>query len=154
MSIQPVEERIGEALYIVMRSVREHMKQMIDELGLTHQQMVVLHLLDHPIPMGALAERLSCDASNITGLADRLEQRGLVERRGSKGDRRVKLLARTEIGERLFREAHSNVWSTAPALLGLTDEQRHQLVGLLEAAAQSSVTSRSIASHAGPTPSL
>ena len=43
--------------------------------------------------MSSLAELLVCDASNITGIADRLEARGLVERRSVGADRRVKTLA-------------------------------------------------------------
>ena len=52
------------------------------ELGLTLRQAHALRLLDpeEPMPMSALAERLFCDASNVTGIADRLEARGLVER--------------------------------------------------------------------------
>ena len=41
------------------------------------------------MPMGRLAETLACDASNVTGLVDRLESRGLVRRQPSAADRRV-----------------------------------------------------------------
>ena len=49
--------------------------------------------------MSGLAELLFCDASNVTGIADRLEARGLIERRSAGGDRRVKVLALTSAGE-------------------------------------------------------
>src|SRR5256886_12246873 len=67
------------------------------ELGLTFSQAHALRLLDpeRPLPMSSLAERLFCDASNVTGIADRLEARGLVERRSAEGDRRVKALTLT-----------------------------------------------------------
>src|SRR5439155_10442463 len=70
------------------------------ELGLTFSQAHALRLLDpeRPLPMSSLAERLFCDASNVTGIADRLEARGLVERRSSAGDRRVKALTLTDNG--------------------------------------------------------
>ena len=48
-----------------------------------------------PLPMGVLAEILQCDASNITGVVDGLESRGLVERRVSTKDRRIKHLTLT-----------------------------------------------------------
>ena len=51
--------------------------------------------------MGRIAETLSCDASNVTGLVDRLESRGLVRRRPASGDRRVKVLALTPAGLKL-----------------------------------------------------
>src|ERR687884_1681662 len=62
----------------------------LGELGLTFAQAHALRLLepDRPLPMSALADRLFCDASNVTGIADRLEGRGLVERRAGAGDRR------------------------------------------------------------------
>src|ERR671928_2004208 len=70
------------------------------ELGLGFAQAHALRMLDpdEPMPMSALAERLFCDASNVTGIVDRLEARGLVERRSSEGDRRVKALTLTEAG--------------------------------------------------------
>jgi DNA-binding MarR family transcriptional regulator len=73
------------------------------ELALSPAQCHVLHLIepDRPIPMGQLAETLACDASNVTGLVDRLESRGLVRRRPSTADRRVKVLVLTPTGSRL-----------------------------------------------------
>ena len=49
-----------------------------------------------PVAMSELAGILGCDNSNVTGIVDRLEYRGLVERRPAEHDRRVKLLALTE----------------------------------------------------------
>jgi DNA-binding MarR family transcriptional regulator len=73
------------------------------EHGLTFPQAHALRLLDpdRPLPMSHLADNLFCDASNVTGLADRLEARGLIERRPGEEDRRVKTLALTPAGARL-----------------------------------------------------
>ena len=70
------------------------------ELGLGFAQAHALRMLDpdEPIAMSTLAERLFCDASNVTGLVDRLEARGLVERRSAENDRRVKALTLTPAG--------------------------------------------------------
>jgi MarR family transcriptional regulator, organic hydroperoxide resistance regulator len=75
----------------------------LNELGLTFAQAHALRLLDpeRPLPMSALADRLFCDASNVTGIADRLESRGLVERRSAEADRRVKALTLTAAGVEL-----------------------------------------------------
>jgi DNA-binding MarR family transcriptional regulator len=75
----------------------------LSELGLTFAQAHALRLLDpdRPLPMSSLADRLFCDASNVTGIADRLESRGLVERRSAEGDRRVKALTLTPAGVQL-----------------------------------------------------
>src|SRR5262249_61411846 len=62
---------------------REHLPCSGADLDLSPTQCHVLHLLEpgRPLPMGRLANTLSCDASNVTGLVDRLEARGLVQRR-------------------------------------------------------------------------
>jgi DNA-binding MarR family transcriptional regulator len=51
-----------------------------------------------PMPMHELATMLACDNSNVTGIIDRLEARGLVARQPYAGDRRVKHLALTGLG--------------------------------------------------------
>jgi MarR family transcriptional regulator, organic hydroperoxide resistance regulator len=68
------------------------------------QQMVLGLLLDAPRPMGELAQLMHCDNSNITGIVDRLTERGLVERLAADGDRRVKLVALTGDGRELAKE--------------------------------------------------
>ena len=70
------------------------MMALFAEFDLAKQQAFALvHLEpDQPKPMSELAAAMFCDASNITGIADRLEARGLVERVPSAQDRRVKTL--------------------------------------------------------------
>jgi len=82
---------------------RANLPPLAAELQLSPAQCHVLHLIEpgRPIPMGQLAETLACDASNVTGLVDRLESRGLVRRRPSPEDRRVKVLDLTPTGARL-----------------------------------------------------
>src|SRR5437879_13717716 len=82
---------------------RADLPTLASEFELSPAQCHVLHLIepDRPVPMGRLAEALACDASNVTGLIDRLESRGLVRRRPSANDRRVKVLQLTPAGSRL-----------------------------------------------------
>ena len=82
---------------------RANLPPLAAEFQLSPAQCHVLHLIepDRPVPMGQLAETLACDASNVTGLVDRLETRGLVRRRPSSGDRRVKVLVLTAAGTRV-----------------------------------------------------
>src|SRR5918912_2258053 len=67
------------------------------EFDLAPAQLGALKALDPnaPVPMRELAAALACDNSNVTGIVDRLEGRGLVERRPAPGDRRVKMLVVT-----------------------------------------------------------
>ena len=83
------------------------------EFELAPQQLYALRLLGDPLSMGELAGRLACDSSNVTGITDRLEQRGLVERRGADYDRRVKLLVLTAEG-RAVRDAVMERMSEPP----------------------------------------
>src|SRR5438046_9679421 len=82
---------------------RADLPMLAAKFELSPAQCHVLHLIepDRPVPMGRLAEALACDASNVTGLVDRLESRGLVRRQAASGDRRVKVLALTPAGVRL-----------------------------------------------------
>lgn len=104
------------------------------ELELSPVQCHVLHLIepDQPMPMGRLARTLSCDASNVTGLVDRLESRKLIERRASPADRRVKVLVLTPLGVRLRTELHQRMSDPPDPLSRLTPEEQRTLVALLE----------------------
>jgi len=84
-------------------SQRCQMGPLAAELELSPAQCHVLRILEpeNPVPMRRLADALTCDASNVTGLVDRLESRGLVRRRASDVDRRVKVLELTPKGARL-----------------------------------------------------
>jgi DNA-binding MarR family transcriptional regulator len=97
-------------------------------------QCHVLHLIEpgRPMPMSRLAEALSCDASNVTGLVDRLESRGLVRRQPSPDDRRVRVLDLTPSGTRLRAELVKRVTCRAHPLARLTPEEQRTLVRILE----------------------
>jgi DNA-binding MarR family transcriptional regulator len=98
-------------------------------------QCHVLHVLEpgRPLPMNRLADTLSCDASNVTGLVDRLESRGLVRREPSPGDRRVKVLQLTPTGARLRAQLLRQMTGGALPLSRLSLDQRRTLVKILEA---------------------
>jgi DNA-binding MarR family transcriptional regulator len=83
---------------------RPRMLELWREFDLMPPQQMMLGLLDEPRPMGELAQVMHCDNSNITGIVDRLSERGLVERQAAEGDRRVKLIALTDEGRALRDE--------------------------------------------------
>src|SRR6187549_248113 len=96
----------GEAWPLLVRLFYTHrasLPPLAAGLQLSPAQCHVLHLMEpeRPLPMGQLAQTLACDASNVTGLVDRLEAKGLVRRRPSAEDRRVKVLVLTPTGARL-----------------------------------------------------
>jgi DNA-binding MarR family transcriptional regulator len=97
-------------------------------------QCHVLHLIEpgEPMPMNRLADTLGCDASNVTGLVDRLESRGLVRRCASPGDRRVRVLALTPAGTRLRSQVLKQMTGRHLPLARLTADEQRTLIRILE----------------------
>jgi DNA-binding MarR family transcriptional regulator len=98
----------------------EHVS-LLRQMGLTPGHMKALSILDPdlPKPMRAMADSLACDASMVTWLVDRLEERGLVERRGSTTDRRVKTVVLTGAGIELRRRLGAALFTPPAELLDL-----------------------------------
>ncbi|GGR19831.1 MarR family transcriptional regulator [Streptomyces cinereoruber] len=85
-----------------------------------------------PAAMRALAESMTCDASNVTGIIDRLEKRGLVRREADASDRRVKNVVLTAEGERVTDAIRARMRTTQDGLDRLGDQDREHLYALLE----------------------
>jgi DNA-binding MarR family transcriptional regulator len=122
---------IAGLLFGVTERTRANFEEMCAEFGLTPVQARALWALEEPVPMRALAEELRCDPSNVTGLADRLEARGVVAREPAPEDRRVKRLVLTAEGERLRRELEAALLRTSPFMARLTAAERRTLRTLL-----------------------
>ncbi|MFH7595419.1 MarR family transcriptional regulator [Streptomyces racemochromogenes] len=123
-----VVELIGDVV------ARYHMEY--EEAAARHQltgaQAKVLTLLSlEPLPMRRIAQKLRCEPSNVTGIIDRLETRGLVERRPDPADRRVKLAAPTEEGAETAERLRESLDFAREPLAGLTSEERTALRDLL-----------------------
>jgi DNA-binding MarR family transcriptional regulator len=71
------------------------------ELDLRPAAFGTLRMLDRPRTMSEVASALQCDNSNVTGIVDSLEEKGLAQRRASEEDRRVKLIELTKEGRRV-----------------------------------------------------
>ena len=92
-----------------------------------------LHMLDTPLAMKDLGQRMHCDPSFITSIADTLEKYGLAAREADPGDRRVKRLVLTPAGAELKERIENEVLSRAPWHQALTTQQRSSLLALLHA---------------------
>jgi MarR family transcriptional regulator, organic hydroperoxide resistance regulator len=110
----------------------------LGRLGLSFAQAHALRLLDpeKPMPMSALAERLFCDASNVTGIADRLEARGLVRRQSAEGDRRVKALTITPEGSELREQVVELMTQPPEAIAALSEDDQLALRDILARAVE------------------
>ncbi|MFE8959380.1 MarR family winged helix-turn-helix transcriptional regulator [Streptomyces iakyrus] len=116
-----VVELIGE----VVARFHEDYESAAADHALTGAQARLLSLLClEPLPMRRLARQLKCEPSNVTGIVDRLEARGLVERRPDPADRRVKVAAATEEGCRVARSLRESLRFAREPLAGLSEGER------------------------------
>ena len=104
------------------------------ESGLRPAAFGALRILDQPRAMSEIAGFLRCDNSNVTGIVDGLEARGLAERTASPGDRRVKLIALTAEGRRLRARLMREARKPPAWLKGLSAEDQRTLRDLLKRA--------------------
>jgi len=119
---ETVAGEIVDLVWQLVAQMHQHFHSRIAELGLSPPQAMALRGLDpdQPVPMGALACRLRCDASNVTGIVDRLEAKRLIERRVAVGDRRVKTLVFTSKGRAVRRRLDAALLDESPAVARLT----------------------------------
>ncbi|MFG2406898.1 MarR family winged helix-turn-helix transcriptional regulator [Streptomyces brevispora] len=128
----PLTLEVVELIGTVVARYYEEYEQAAAAHSLTGAQARVLGLLSlEPMPMRRIAQKLKCEPSNVTGIIDRLEVRGLVERRPDPADRRVKLAAPTEKGTRTARQLRESLDFAREPLAGLSDEDRAVLRDLL-----------------------
>jgi MarR family transcriptional regulator, organic hydroperoxide resistance regulator len=106
------------------------------EFDLSPPQVMALRQLDpaEPKPMSELAIALRCDNSNVTGIVDRLEDRGLVQRRPGEHDRRVKMLMITERGAQVRAGLAARLDEPPEALANLSPEDQRALRDIMRRA--------------------
>jgi len=97
-----IKDIVG-SLRILVRAVSLDSQKMSRQFGLTGPQSVVLRLLLNNGSMSSadLSRLMYVTASNMTGIIDRLEKKGLIERMRKEGDRRVTLILLTDTGKKL-----------------------------------------------------
>jgi DNA-binding MarR family transcriptional regulator len=118
------------ALYQLVETLRGEHDEAAASAGLTAPQAMILMLLAEPTSMRQFAERMGCDASNITGIVDRLEAKGLVVRSVDAADRRVKRIARTKAGDAAVTRFQKEL-VRASSLAKLTPKARRGLFAAL-----------------------
>ena len=135
----PAREAWELLIELSMSRMRQRFLTTITELGLSFPQAHALKVLrpGHPIAMRELADGLHCDPSNITGIVDRLEDRGLVERRGAPHDRRVKMLTVTPAGAELREQLDRRLTDPPEPLARLSSADQRALRDIMRRALRS-----------------
>jgi MarR family transcriptional regulator, organic hydroperoxide resistance regulator len=126
-------QEVWRLLRELMRDARSRFMAAVAEVDLSPAQANALLQLEQrdPLPMHALADGLLCDASNVTGIVDRLEARGLVERRPLASDRRVKTVALTDAGAALRERMIARLRQPPAGIAALSASQQRRLAALL-----------------------
>jgi DNA-binding MarR family transcriptional regulator len=118
------------ALYQLVETLRGEHEEAAASAGLTAPQAMILTLLSEPTSMREFAQRMGCDASNITGIVDRLEAKGMVVRCANQEDRRVKRIRRTPSGDDAVSRFQREL-VRASSLAKLTPKARRGLLAAL-----------------------
>ena len=122
-----LEREVYNLLFQHFQAEKENWSAGCQEFDLTLPQAHLLRSLTPatPMKMNGLAEALHCDASNITGLVDKLEARGIIQRQADRADRRVKMIALTQAGIRFRAKLLERLSQPSSAItcLSLTDKR-------------------------------
>ena len=127
-------DRILETVVYLYSESRRATKEIARKYGLTGPQVSAVKMLQGfgDLSLSELSSRMSATNSTITGLVDRMEANGLVERCRSREDRRVVLIRLTEQGRKLAEDVpvtSMEIFSTA--LRSLTPADRDALRRIL-----------------------
>lgn len=126
-----LRSEVVDLLLQVMEVMHGHFAERIAEFDLNPSLAMALRSLDTPTPQRELAAALHCDPSHVTAIVDRLEDRGLVERRVDPADRRVKKVVVTPAGRRLRARLDARLAESAPVLETLSPGELETLQRLL-----------------------
>ena len=136
MSDSPVRGGFGDVvdgLLEITKRTHEVVVAVAARHDLTAPQVGLLRILEEPASMRAFAEELACDPSNVTGLVDRVERLGLVDRVPDAADRRIRMLTLTTKGRQLRDRINAEVAHDLAVALGLKPEDRERVLGLIAA---------------------
>ncbi len=117
------------------RSIEDGLRGQTERHGLSLTEFAVLEALLHkgPLPLGEIGERILKAGASVTYVVDKLEKRGLLERRSCPGDRRVVHAALTDAGRALIEPVFAEHAATLAALSeGLSLDEQAAAVDLLK----------------------
>lgn len=134
MRIEHVErDRVAGLIARLSQALEAQSRAVAERLGITAAQVVALRELDHPMSLKELAMRMSCEASNATYVADRMEKQELISRRPHPYDRRSKQVVLTAAGERCRENVLAALMVDSP-LDSLDIDEQARLAELLSKA--------------------
>lgn len=137
MTMKSFEDTVYWLLLQVSLRTKHNFAKLADVYDLTVMQIVTLCSLKpgEAVSMNMISCLLVCDASNVTGIVDRLVQRGYILRQESESDRRVKVIRLTAKGEHLREIVLREITTAQPGSMStLTPDEFDTLHELLKKA--------------------
>ena len=128
-------DRIVEGIIYLVTESRRLSKDEASQYGVTPTQLSVLKLLYEigDLSLGTLSREIRAHNSTVTGIVDRMEAAGLVERARSEEDRRVWIIRLTAQGKRVADKAKVSPWEILRnALAELPPADQERLTGILK----------------------
>lgn len=121
----PLDDQICFAIYSAGMAIQRIYKPLLDQLGLTYPQYLVLNVLwrEDEQTVGGIAEKLALESSTLTPLLKRLEAGGLVRRTRNPENERQVVVALTDRG----REIRSSAGCLGDALVASSGESPRRL---------------------------
>jgi DNA-binding MarR family transcriptional regulator len=135
VSSDPLTQELAQTFFDLLIRHRAGFQGVMAGIGLTLPQLhAVQSLAEKPLTMRELANASFCEPSNLTGIIDKLEARGLVARNPDPTDRRIKQVSLTRAGQALRRRLLDRLREPAPWMVALAAEDRSQLLEILRRA--------------------
>lgn len=131
MVSQDLNSEVMDALIEVLKQMGTLGQAIGAEFGLSGSDVMALHKVDAPMSMKELSQRLGCDASFVTVVADSLEKHGLARREPSLRDRRSKNIVLTERGAAIRDQITAEVSARMPWSNALDISERECFLGHL-----------------------
>lgn len=114
-------------LLMLLKNLQSNIALVAEEYGLTIMQLYTLHAIaEEHTTMGKMAQAIRCDASNVTGIIDKLVTMGLVNRQEDTNDRRIKTVQLTSEGSTLL----NRIMNAMPGRLGYSRVSQQEISDL------------------------
>jgi DNA-binding MarR family transcriptional regulator len=126
-----LNEQIFDAVIQLIGGVLAHGEKLAGEFGLPPFAVKAMHYLDGGIAMKELGQRMRCDPSFVTSIADLLESRGLASREPNPADRRTKNLVLTTAGVELKQRLEREMVASMPWCHALDRAERESLLTMV-----------------------
>lgn len=130
----PIDENILRSIRRIIRATDLHSRRLASEHCLTTPQLLCLRLLtqEGPLTPGSVAKEMYLSQATVTGILDRLERRGLVERRRDQADRRKVSIHLTPEGATAVKQAPLPLQERfATRLEALSNDERQEIERVL-----------------------